>query len=53
MCCDIFKMVDGFLIAITIILTIILIAGNIWLMFYYLDDSEMGFGDSWVCKVLI
>jgi hypothetical protein len=41
-------MVDGFLVAVTIIIMLMLIGGDIWMMYHYLDDSEKGFSDSWL-----
>jgi len=44
---------DVFLIILTIVLAIVLLAASIYMMIYFLDPSEKGFADSWWCKILL
>jgi LMBR1 domain-containing protein 1 len=44
---------DIFLIILTVILAIVLLAASIYMMIYFLDPSEKGFADSWWCKILL
>ena len=44
---------DIFLIVITIIITLLLLASNFYGMIYFLDPAEKGFADSWFFKVIV
>ncbi|CAG9311817.1 unnamed protein product [Blepharisma stoltei] len=44
---------DVFLIVLTIIIAIILLACNFYFMIYYLDPSEKGFADSMISKLIL
>lgn len=44
---------DAFLLILTVVIALFLLALNVYFMVYFLDDSEKGFGDSWFCKVVV
>jgi LMBR1 domain-containing protein 1 len=46
-------MVDPWLIVVTVVLTVALLVATFWLVIHYLDETEKGFGDSWLCKIMV
>ena len=45
--------VDPFLLAVTIIMTLILIVGNLYFVAKYAHPSDSAFGSSTFCKAII
>mmetsp|Transcript_10640 Transcript_10640/g.20578 ORF Transcript_10640/g.20578 Transcript_10640/m.20578 type:complete len:512 (-) Transcript_10640:1610-3145(-) len=46
-------MVDPWLIVVTVVLSVALIVATFWIVIHYLDETEKGFGDSWLCKIMV